>query len=196
MAGSGGRVTVGGHCPLEGDQRELVEDAFGEAGVESLGLGFEDAGGDVDAGVAELLEALAGDAGVGVLHGDDAAGDAGGDEGVGAGRGFAVVAAGLEGDVAGGAGGVVAVGAGVVEGVGFGVGLAEGLVVALAEELAVFNDEGPDHGVGLDVAATPLGEGEGVSHPVFVGVRIVRDGCGQRQECVWCGVAGVESSLS
>ncbi len=70
-------------------------DEVGEGIVQvACGL-FQDAEGDFDVGGAKFFDALAADEGIGVLGGDDAAGDTGRDEGVGTGRGAAVVAAGL-----------------------------------------------------------------------------------------------------
>ena len=75
---------------------------MGEGFVEIAGWLFEDAEGDFDSGGAESGDALTAHLRVGVLCGDDAAGDAGFDESVGAGRGAAVMAAGFEGDIGGG----------------------------------------------------------------------------------------------
>jgi hypothetical protein len=76
-------------------------DEVGEGVVEVASLLLEDAEGNFDVGFAEFLNALAADSGVGILGGDDAAGDAGSDEGVGAGAGATLVTAWLEGDVCG-----------------------------------------------------------------------------------------------
>jgi len=75
----------------------------GEGVVQVACLLLEDANGDFDACGAESFDALAADPGVGVLGGDDAAGDTSFDERVGAGWSAAVMAAGFEGDVGGGA---------------------------------------------------------------------------------------------
>ena len=104
-----------------------------KASLRSRACCCEDAEGDFDAGCAKFFDALTTDLRVGVLRGDDAAGDAGGDEGVGAGRGAAVVAAGFEGDVGGGAVGGEVAGGGLFEGYDFGV-------VAAVVEVCAFAD--------------------------------------------------------
>ena len=96
-------------------------DEVGEGVVEVASGLLEDAEDNFDVGVAEFADAQAADLGVGILRGDDAAGDAGGDEGVGAGRGAAVVAAGLESDVGSGAFGGEAAPGCLFEGDDFGV---------------------------------------------------------------------------
>jgi len=79
------------------------------------------------------LKTPAADVGVGVLRGDDAAGDASGDEGVGAGAGTAMVAAGFEGDVGGGADGGDTARGGLFEGDDF-------RVVAVVIDVCAFAD--------------------------------------------------------
>ena len=133
----GGRrseFAVDGECGFEGDEGSSMLDEVSEGVVQVAGWLLEDAEADFDIGIAKFLNALAADQGVGVLGGDDAAGDAGVDEGVGAGRGAAVVAAGLEGDVGGGAlGGDAAVGR-LFEGYDLGV-------IAVVVEVGAFADD-------------------------------------------------------
>ena len=141
----GGDFAVECEGAFEGDEGAAFAHEEAEGFVELLGGGGE-AGvdEDFDTGGAEFGEALAGDAGVGVLQGGDDAGDSGGDEGVGARRCASGVGAGFECDVEGGAAGF---GPGLGEGDGFGV---EGMgvdVMAAAEDEAVFDDDGSDGGV-------------------------------------------------
>jgi len=132
--GWGSKFAVDGERGLEGDKGSFVLDEVGEGFVEVAGLLLEDAECDFNVGGAESLDALATDMGVGVLRGDDAAGDAGFDECVGTGWGAAVVAAGFEGDVGGGApGGDVAL-SGLLEGDDLGV-------VAVVVEVGAFADD-------------------------------------------------------
>lgn len=148
-------------------------DEVGEGVVEVAGRLLQDADGDVDVGGAELGDSPAADLWVGVLGGDDAAGDAGGDEGVGAGASAAVVAAGFEGDVGGGSfGGETALG-GLLEGDDLGV-------VAVGVEVSAFADDfrfisicrahqdAAYLGVWGGQAAGVAGEGESALHEVFV----------------------------
>jgi len=80
------------------------------------------------------LNSLTADLRVGVLSGDDAAGDAGGDDSVGAGAGAAMMTAGLEGDVGGGAAGREASGGGLFESDDLGVVAVVVEVRALADD--------------------------------------------------------------
>ena len=109
-------------------------DEVGEGFVEVAGGLFEDAESDFDIGGAEFGDALPADLRVGVLCGDDAAGDSGGDEGVGAGWSAAVMAAGFEGDVGGGSAWREAAGGGLFEGDDLGV-------VAVVVEVSAFADD-------------------------------------------------------
>ncbi len=127
------QFAIEGESGFEGDEGGAVPDEVCEGFVEVSGLLLEYAEGDFDSGSAKFLDALTAYLWVGVLRGDDAAGDSGGDEGVGAGRGAAVVAAGLEGDVGGGSVGGEVAGGGLLEGYDFGV-------VAVVVEVGAFAD--------------------------------------------------------
>ncbi len=105
-----------------------------EGFVEVASLLLEDAECDFDACCSEFFDALAADLWVGILRGDDAAGDAGGDESVGTGRGAAVVAAGLKCDVGGSAVSGEVAGGGLLEGDDFGV-------VAVVVDVGAFADD-------------------------------------------------------
>src|SRR5690242_5368854 len=76
--GGPGYKTVSGLCPLERHVRPARVDAGEEWRVHLLAFGFEEAGGDVDAGGAELGQALAVDERVGVEAAGDDPGDLGG----------------------------------------------------------------------------------------------------------------------
>lgn len=169
LAGGGGDFAVEGLGPFGDDEGEVGVESFEVGGVKFAGGGFGESQVDVDAGVAEEGEALAGDLGEGVGHGDVEVFEAGVDECLGAGGCFAVVAAGFEGDVHGEAGGVDVLGAAVVEGVDFGVWAAEVLVVAGGDDLVVADDDGADEGVGFGAALALLGELEGAVHEGLVG---------------------------
>jgi hypothetical protein len=109
------QFSVDGQCSLEGDEGGAVLDGVGEGVVQIACRLLEDAERYFDVASAEFLNALAADLWVGVLRGDDAAGDASSDEGVGAGAGASVMTAGLEGDVGGGSFGGEAAGRSLFE---------------------------------------------------------------------------------
>ena len=121
LAGAGGDAAVERCGKLEGDHRAAKPEARKEALLEGLGLGLQEADGDVDASGAKAGGPGAIDPGVGIGAGDDDAGDTRRYQSVGAGRGAAVMAAGFEGDVGGAA---LGLGAGDREGLGLGVGAA------------------------------------------------------------------------
>lgn len=138
MTGGGGNFAVEGHGIFPDAEGALVVDAVDKSFVELLAGGFFDAGGDGDSGLAQALNAAAGDAGVGVYHADNDVGDACFDDGFGAGGGASVVVTGFEVDVEGCAVGLGACG---FEGEDFGVGLTGLGVVAFADDLSCFDDD-------------------------------------------------------
>ena len=81
---------------LEGDQRPAGAHAQEEAGVQALRLVLRQPDRDLDAGLAQLLDAAAVDPRVRVARRDHRAPDAGMEQRHGAGRRVAVVRAGLE----------------------------------------------------------------------------------------------------
>src|SRR6266545_1806391 len=133
-----------------------------EGGVLRLGGARAHPDLDLDAGGAQLREALAADVGVGVLDGRHHPGDAGGDQRAGARRGAPVVSAGLQADVAGGTGGAAG---GPPQRQRLGVGLAGGAVEALADDLAVAHQHGANHGIGAGAAEPERGQVERSPHP-------------------------------
>ena len=92
---------------------------------------------DRDAGSTQACDALAGDQGVRVLHGDDHTGHTSVDEGVAARRRAAVVRTGLEGDVGGGISAVMAGLAGGAQSRHFSVGPTGFLRVPKRQNLAI-----------------------------------------------------------
>lgn len=133
-----------------------------EGAIEFAGFGFEESYGDIDPCGAELGDALAGDCGEGVLHGDDDFCESSGDDRLSAWGSFAVMAAGFEGDVESTA--ACAVG-GLTEGVDFGVRSAEAFVAALSDDVTCgIEDDGSDHGVRLDGPLSGGGEFECSPH--------------------------------
>jgi len=125
-----------------------VLDEVGEGLVEVARGLFEDAEGDFDVCTAETGYAFAADLRVGVLCGDDAAGDSRGDESVGAGGCAAVVAAGFEGNVSGGSAGREAAGCGLLESDNLGVVAVVVEVSAFANDFAVEGKHTANLGIG------------------------------------------------
>jgi hypothetical protein len=93
-----------------------------------------------------------------IVRADDDSGDARVDDRVGAGRLPAVVRARLEADVERRARGIPAAASALLERRDLGVGAAELGVKALADRLAFPDQDSPDHRIGTDPPAPPLGE--------------------------------------
>jgi len=169
VPGARGDSPVQGLGPLGDDPRQAGGRAFDEWCVELGGVLLAETDVDVDVRAAQVVDAAAGNAGVGVDHGDVDLGDPGVDDRVGAGGRLGVVAAGFEVDVEGGGGGVAAGGGAAVQCVNLGVGRSEAVVISFGEDLAVAHEDGADHGIRLDAALASLGQGDRSAHVLQVG---------------------------
>jgi hypothetical protein len=146
----GGDPAIEGHGPLGDDPRATSAQQFEIWRVEPASVGFAETDLHADTGLSQKGCTPAGDLGEGVRHGGHDTTDASGQDGIGAGRRFAVVTARLQGDIKRGTPGGLT---GGVERMNLGVRSTVTLVPALADAGIPLDDDGADHGVGLDCTA-------------------------------------------
>lgn len=145
--------------------------------------------------MAEAGYALATDAGVGVFHGGDDAGDSGGDQRVGAGTGSALVAAGFQRHVGGGA---VGPGAGFVKGNDLGVVQGAIYMMSATDDFAAADKDATDGGVGAGSAGAEAGQRQGFVHEWRFQGFIVTDSCrggGELRVLAQIGSGGFDAPL-
>ncbi len=167
LAGAGGDPAVESHGRLGSQERAPVRDCVVENEVQVRAFHLENAGLDLDAGLAEDFEAAAGMLGIGIGCSDDHPADAGADDGLRAGSRSAFRGAGLESHVEDGArlGGAAQGG----QGGALGMGAAVLRMVAVGCNAPGFHDHGPDHGIGMCRAPAFPRQVEGAAHEGFVG---------------------------
>jgi len=168
LAGLGGDAAVERRRQLERDERPPLAHAQEEPGIELGRLLGAQPSLDDDAGGAQLGDALAGDARIGILDRYDDADEPGGDQGVGAGRRPAPMAARLEADIGGGAAGSRA---GAGQRLGLAMRPAARLGPAAPDDAAVPDDDAADRRVGPDLAEAAPRQRDRRAHMGDVGHR-------------------------